>query len=340
MSATAQTGYLALGVQSAKGTPAEVDGSLALRLTSLNVSGRSDLLDFDEEIGGGRARESSAAVLGGFSVSGEVEGLLRANVIGYLLLGAGFTAAAPVQDATTGAYTHTFTPAETGKYLTVVTRWGSTDAVRKFSDVLVGSLSISLDANGKVTWTASLIGRQEEYGVAGITPTYETGPVANYAGSAVTLDATSYGWESVELSIENNLSDDEYVIGSRLLDDVTFGGREVGITGTVKVGGNNPSVTELYRKAVLGGAAATGPGGSEPYHSAASVTFGSTKLVGTSTTKYYGLKATMPDLVLAGFPLEGSGADRLTVDLEGSALKGASPEVTIDLVNAKATAYA
>lgn len=340
MSQTSQTGYLALALQTAKGTPATVDGSLALRLTSSSLSGNAELLDFEDEIGGGRAAESGAAVLGGFSVAGDLEGLLRSNVIGYLLLAAGFSADAPVQDGTSGAWTHTFTPSDTGTYLTIVTRWGSTDAVRQFSDCLVGSLTFSLDANGKVTWSASIIGARETFAVPGVTPTFETGPVANYAGSAVTLDTVAYRWESVELAIENNLSDDEFVIGSRMLDDVTFGAREVSISGTVKVGNNTPKVTDLYRKAVLGGAAATTPGSSDPFHSAAAVTLGSTKLAGTSTTKFYGLTATMPDLVLAGFPLEASGSDRLTVDLEGRALKGASPEVTFALVNTKATAYA
>lgn len=340
MSQTAQTGYVALGIQTAKGTPATVDGSLALRVTGFSVSGQSELLDFEEEIGGGRDSESGAAVLGGFMVSGDMEGLFRSKVFGYLLLAAGFTAAAPVQDALTGAYRHTFTPAITGSYLTLVTRWGSTDAVRRFEDCLVNELTISLDANGKVTWSASIIGARETYGVAGVTPTFETGPVANYAGSAVTLDSSTFAWESIELSIANNLSDDEFVIGSRLLDDVTFGAREVTVGGTVKVSDNSPSVTELYRKAVLGSGTATTPGSSDPYHSSAAVTFGSNRLVGTSTTHYFGVKATLPDLVLAGFPLGGSGSDRLTVDLEGRALAGASPVVTIELTNDKATAYA
>lgn len=340
MSQTAQTGYVALGIQTAKGTPATVDGSLALLVTGFSVSGQAELLDFEDEIGRGRDAESGSAVLGGFSISGDIEGLFRAKVIGYLLLAAGFTAGAPVQDATTGAYRHTFTPANTGTYLTLVSRWGSTDAVRRFEDCLVNELTISLDANGKVTWSASLIGVRETFGIAGVTPTFETGPVANYAGSAVTLDADTFGWESVEVSISNNLSDDEFVIGSRALDDVTFGAREVMVGGTVKVGDNSPSVTTLYRKAVLGGATATEAGSSDPYHSSAAVTFGSTKLVGTSTTHFYGATVTMPDLVLAGFPLEASGADRLTVDLEGRALAGASPVATIVLTNDKATAYA
>lgn len=342
MSEIAQTGYLALAVQTAKGTPATVSGTDALRLTSNGISGSSDMLDVEDEIGGGREADSAAAVMGGFTVGGEVEGLFRPKAFGLLLLAAGFAAAAPVQDATSGAWTHTFTPTTTTKYLSLLTRWGSTAAVRRFSDVLVNELSLSLDANGKVTWTASLIGRREEYGVAGVTPTFETNPVADYAGSAVTLDGLStYRFESMGLSIANNLSDDEFVIGSRQLEDVTPGAREVTMSGTIKVGDNSPAVTDLYRAAVLGSKTASdsAAAGAVPYHTSAALTFGSSKLIGTSTTKRHALIATIPDLVLAGFPLEASGADRLTVDLEGTALKGAGALVSIDLQNDRATQY-
>lgn len=342
MSEIAQNGYVALAVQTAKGTPAAVTGTDALRVTANNVSGASELLDFEDEIGGGRDAESSAAVLGGFVVSGELEGLFRPKAFGLLLQGAGFVASAPVQDAATGAYTHTFTPGSTPKYLSLLTRWGQTAAIRRFSDCLVNELTLSLDANGKVTWSASIIGRREEYGQTGITPTFETNPVANYAGSAVTLDGLgTYRFESTELGISNNLSDDEYVIGSRSLEDVTFGAREVTFGGTVKVGDNVPALTDLYRAAVFGSKTATdsSAAGSDPYHSSAAVTFGSSKLIGTSVTKRHALIASIPDLVLAGFPLEASGADRLTVDLEGRALKGAGNVLSIDLQNDRSAAY-
>ena len=241
MSQTAQTGYLALAPQTAKGTPATVDGTLALLVTSNSLSGsdraprlrRRDRRRPRRRLLGRRPRRV-------LRVRRPSRACSVPEVIGYLLLGAGFTAAAPVQDAATGAYTHTFTPANTGTYLSILSRWGSTAAVRRFSDCLVSELSICLDAGGKVTWSASFVGVNEEI-VAGVTPTFETGPVGNYEGSAVVLDTLgTYRFESVGLAIANNLSDDEWVIGSRKLDDVTFGNREVTMTGTVKVGTSPP----------------------------------------------------------------------------------------------------
>lgn len=344
MGDTAQTGYVAIAVQTAKGTPATPAAADAIKVTSNTVSGGSDLLDNDPEIGGGRETDSSAAVLGGFSVGGDLEGQFRAKIFGRLLLGAGFVASAPVQDAATGAYTHTFTPG-VAKWLTILSRWGSA-ATRLFSDCLVNELSLTLDANGKVTWSASIVGINEGFGATGITPSFETSPVANYAGSAATLDGLStYRFESMGLTIANNLSDDEFVIGSRVLDDVTPGNRDVSVSATLKGSSLPGPVLDLYRAAVYGSKTATGPttaagGGSDPYHSSAALTFGSTKLVGTSVTKRYGLAATIPDLVVSGFPLEASGADRLGAEIEGWAMKGAGNLVSIDLVNDQSTQYA
>lgn len=339
MSTTAQDGYVVLAPQTAKGTPNATLGAYGLRVTSSNTSGQSELLDDDPEIGGGRDNDTSAATMGGFSVAGDLEGAFRPSVVGLLLKAAGFQPGAPVQDAATGAWSHTFVPS-TFTYLTVEGRWGNTDAIRRFSDVLVNEFSVNLEANGKASWSASLLGSQESWQGTPSVPTFETDPIANYAGSAVTLDGLgTYRFESVGLTIANNLSDDEYVIGSRFLDDVTPGGREVTMSGTIKVGNNTPKVTDLYRAAVYGSKAATAPGGSDPYHSAGAITFGNPRLIGTSILKRFGMIATIPDLVLSGFPLEASGEDRLTVDIEGRAYKGAGDVLSVVLQNSKATPY-
>lgn len=341
----AQTGYVAIATQTVKGTPATIVAADAIRVNSNTVTGSADMLDNDPEIGGGRDVDSSAAVIGGFTVGGDLEGQFRPLIFGRLLLGAGFVAAAPVQDAATGAYTHTFTPG-TPKWLTILTRWGTAGRVSLFSDCLVNELSLSLDANGKVTWSASIVGVKETFGAAGITPAYETSPVANYAGSAAVLDSLgTYRFESMGFTLGNNLTDDEFVIGSRLLDDVTPLHREVTATGSLKAGSAPGIVTDLYRAALFGSKTATSPlavdgGSSDPYHSSAAFTFGSTKLVGTSTTKRYGITVTIPDAVIGGFPLESSGEDRLSAEVTATGLKGAGNVCSFDLVNTQSTQYA
>ena len=57
MSQTAQTGYVALAAQTAKGTPATVDGSLALLTTSNSLSGNADrVLRWTREVRDGSER--------------------------------------------------------------------------------------------------------------------------------------------------------------------------------------------------------------------------------------------------------------------------------------------
>src|SRR4051794_5561034 len=98
MSEIARTGYVVVGRQTAKGTPQTTLGAYGLRVTSNTLGGNSERLDDVPEIGGGRDYPSSSAVMGGFKISGSLEGLFRPKAFGLLLLGAGFTPSAPVQD--------------------------------------------------------------------------------------------------------------------------------------------------------------------------------------------------------------------------------------------------
>lgn len=336
----AGAGYVMLGRQTGRGAPVALTGAHAMRVTSSSLNGVAEMLDFDEEIGNGRDALSGSAFLGGFRVEGDLEGLLRTRTFPLLLMGAGFTFGAPVQDGVTGAYTHPMTDAP-ATYLTVETSFGANRAVRRFSDVLVNELTISLEAGGKGTFSASCIGRTEAWQAAPTTPTFETTPAATWDASAITLDGLgTYRWESIELSIANNLSDDEWTIGARTLEDVTPMTREVTLGGTIKVGNNSPAITDLYRAAVYGSKTATGPGATEVvYHSSASLVVQSGRLIGTSTTHRFGYTFTAPDLVLTGVPLDASGNDRLTVDLEGRVLKGAGDIITGEVRNDVATGY-
>jgi hypothetical protein len=341
MSDTAQEGYLALARQAAQGTA--VAPTRGLLVTSVDLSGQTENLVADPEIGGGRDIDAAGVALGTFSVSGDVEGYLRYNELGLLLLAAGFEELAdPVQDGTTGAWTHTFTPAAAFSWLTAETAWGRNRAIRRFRDCLVDELELSVAGNEFATFTAGLIGLGETWEATPSAPTYATGDsIGTYLGSRLTLDGLgSYRLSDLSLTIANNVSDDEAVIGQRELADLTPGAREVSWSGTLKLDGAAPeSVTDLYRAAMYGSKTATEPGTSDVYHTSATARFGSPKLIGTSTTLRYGVEVAMPDVVLNAFPLEGSGADVIEAQVEGRAVKGASPVSTITLHNAVGTRY-
>lgn len=337
MSDTAQPGYAALVAQAAKGTPGTVL-TRGMKCTDVGLSGRSDTDFGDAEIGGGRYTDANLPMLAGHAVSGGLSGYLRSTTFPLLLLGTGFTFAAPTQDGVTGAYTHVGTLGSTLTWLTAETSYGAGRAVRRFSDLLVGELNATLDANARAMFEANLVGITEAWQGGTSAVTYDTDPVADTNGSAITLDTLgTYKWESVGVHIANSVSDDEHVVGVRSLDDVTPGAREVTMTGTIKVGANTPSVTDLYRAAVYGSKTATAPGLDGPYHTSGNVVLGHRKFAGTSTTVRYGHTVAFADLVISGFPLEASGDDRLAVEIECRAV--GNPECTWTVRNAQATQY-
>lgn len=343
MSDTAQEGYLTLNRQAAQGTAATTV-TKGVRVTSTAVSGQSENLEADPEIGGGRDRDTAAVAPGVFSVSGAIEAYLRFNQLGYFLLAAGFEeASGPVQDGTTGAWTHTFTPAVDGpSWLTLESSWGRNRAIRRFVDCLVNELKLRVAGNDYATMSLDIAGLDEKWQASPSVPVFPAvDPIGTYLGSAVTLDGLgTYRLTDLEWTLANNTSDDESVIGSRKLIDRTMGQRDVRFTGTLRVDPSAPSqVTDLYRAAQYGSKTATEPGLDGPYHTSAVLTFGSRKLVGTSTTVRYGAKVTMPDVVLDAFPLESSGADVITASIEGTAFKGASPVSTIEVYNNVGTTY-
>lgn len=342
MSDTAQEGYLTLAAQTAQGTPATTL-TAGMRVTSTAVSGQTENLEADPEIGGGRDLDTAGIVPGGFSVGGDIEGYTRFDKLGYLLLGAGFEElAVPTQDATTGAWTHVFTPGPV-TWLTLEAAWGKNRAVRRFTDCLVDALSLSVAGNDWSNFTASFLGRGEAWQASPSVPVFASpDPIGNFLGSSITLDGLGdYRLTECEWTLANNSSDDEFVVGQRGLVDITPGRREVGFTGTVRVDPAAPAkVTDLYRAAMYGDKTLTAPGLDGPYHTSATLVFGSRKLVGTSITKRFSVAIGMPDVVLNAFPLEASGADVIEAAIEAKAVKGTNPVSTITLVNGFATKYA
>lgn len=342
MSDTAQLGYLALAKQTAKGTPNTAGLAAGGVLASdISLGLETSVEDSDPEIGGGRFQRNTSAMFGGARVGGSMEGVMRyATALPLLLLGAGFVEGAVTETATaSGAFRHPFTLG-TGvpTYLTAETSWGLARAVRRFTDCLVDSLTLSTEADGDTMFAADVIGVGETMQAGATAVTYEANDSrGTWLGSAVTIDGLgTYKTTSAEVKIGNNASDDEYVIGSRSLDDVTLGTLEAMFSASIRLGVNNPSVTDLYRAAAYGTKAGTTPGTTEPFTTSGAVTFGSGKLIGASATEKYRAVVTMPQIIIRPFTLDASGEDVLEVDLESRAYGSA---ITVDVYNARSTAY-
>lgn len=340
MSDTSQEGYVSLGKQTAQGTPATTvtTGILA---TSISVNAETENLMADPEIGAGRDRDAGGTGLASYKVAGSIEGLLRWDYLGHLLGAAGFQQqGAPAQEATTGAWEHTFVPGAP-TYLTLETAWGRNRLIRRVSDVLIGNLELTVAGDEFCTFTAEFLGLREGVQASPSVPTFVREPAGTALGSGVVLDGLgTYRLSDMSMTIENNLSDDEVVIGQRELADITPGRREVGFSGTIKPQGAAAIVTDLYRAAVYGSKTATAPVTTgDVFHTSAELTFGAPRLIGTSTTRRYGLMATLPDVVLEGIALDASGDDPIEAAITGHALAGASPVATLKLRNGRATAY-
>lgn len=341
MADTAQEGYVLVAAQAAPGEPATTLTE-GLRVTSVDVGAVTENIVADPEIGGTRSRDTGGIALGSFHVAGTIEGYVRLEQLGYLLRAAGLQpTGAPAQDGDTGAFTHTFEPGVLTP-LTLESAWGRNRLVRRFSDVYVTTLEFSTAGDEFATFSASVVGLEESVVDTPSTPMWATpDPIAHYLGSAVEVsDLATYRLSEMTWTLENNLSTDEVVIGQRALADITPGAREVSFSGTIKPKGTMEEVTMLYRAAAYGAPDATQPLETEPYHTASTMTFGSTKKIGTSETLRYGITLDMPDVVLNAFPLEASGADVLEASVEANALADAGqPEVTVSLRNARGTAY-
>lgn len=340
MSDTSQEGYVALAVQAAQGTPSPTVPT-GVKVTSVDVGATTENLIADPEIGGGRDRYTEGVALGSYHVAGDLEAYLRFDAFGFLLLMAGFVQdGAPVQDGTTGAYEHTFIPG-VFSYGTMETAWGRNRAIRRVSDCLVNELGLSVPGNDYATMSASILGLAEEWQASPSVPTFAAADaMGTYLGSAVELpELGTFRFSDLSLTVANNVSDDEAVIGQRELADITPGRREVSFSGTIKPQGNAQAVTDLYRAAVYGGDALTSPGDVDVYHTPAVVTFGSPRLIGTSTTHRYSVAFDLPDVVVDAFPLEGSGDDPIEAAIEANAFAGVEDVVTIRLRNARSTAY-
>lgn len=343
MSDTAQEGYFALAKQTAQGTvnTATTNG---YRVTSMDAGSVSDLLEADPEIGGGRDLDTAGVAFGSVHVEGTIDAYARYDLFGHFLLALGFTAPAPVQDAATGAWTHTFTPSASGfTWYTLETNWGRNRAIRRYIDAVLNSLELSVAGDDWVTAGMEWLALTETWQASPSVPTYASpDPIGTFLGSKIVLDGLgTYRLSEMSATIANNFTNDEAVVGQRSLVDLTPKRRDVTFSGNVKINPAAPTgVTDLYRAALWGSKTATAVSDTaEPYHTSATLTFGSPKLVGTSTTVRYGVELALPDVVLSAFPLGGSGDDVTEATIEGRAVKGAAAVSTIKLFNARGTQY-
>jgi hypothetical protein len=307
-------------------------GAAFMKLRGGSLGPNRDLLITDAEIGGGR--DTVDAYLGAISWAGDYETYVRMESITTLLkavLGSAATA------TTTGVTTHTITPLDSATlpFLAIEENIGGTLETMQFTDCVANTFHVEAEANGYMMATCGVIGKTA---LAGATktgaPVWDNSPLTVGTNILITLNGVTLPAKSFSLDINNNFEDDDFRLGSFVLGDLTAKGREINGSFTIR-----PADSALWRRAVFGTPAATGPGGlTTKDQLIITATTYEDIVAGIPATKA-SLTLTIPKVALEPFALEPSGDDVIENDISFRAVRPVqgTPILTAVVKNAKAT---
>lgn len=256
MSITGQVGHIQLAKQSAFGT---VNSTYAdyrgVKITGDSLVASNNPLIAEGEIGLGR--DITQAVPGGFAAAGSVNGNLRARAASVFLEGA-------LGTRTFSSTADVYTPADDLPVWSLEKRVGSASPellILRYQDVMVNTFTLSAPAGSLATFSAGLIAAGESriassVGNAVFASTsddllvFHGGRIMNGAtGSTVARDET---FQSIEVTINNNVAADEYTVRpSRFLRSLTEGVRSVEVNCTLVF--ENPDNYSKYTYGVTTG---------------------------------------------------------------------------------------
>lgn len=324
MGHSSQSGNVVLRSQTTAGIP-EPDlatAGVGVKIMSGSIGPNRTPIIAEKEIGGGR--DVVDAQLGPTGFSGEYSLYPRFDSLPTILracLGTASTVTA------TGVSTHTITPTDGQTPLLSVYEEISAGFERfLFNDVKVNTFGLEIDATGLITATAALVGKK---GVSGATDVaadalYDnTALVPGYTVS-VTFDGIELLPKSFSCTINNNVEDDDFRIGSKYVGDLTDKGRDVSGSFTIR----HEDAT-MFKKAVWGSTSATEPGG-QSYKGALVVTVEAFEMIG-ATAEPYGFTLTFPKVFISPFKLDPSGDDALQNDVEWTAVR---PDPAVKILTA------
>ncbi len=320
-----EEGYVGLAKQTASGPSAYVTPSHYLYVNSIAIEPDDNLLITNAEIGSGR--DITDAYEGTVKWSGSMDFVIRPEAIGLLILGA---MGAVTSSGIGAGYGHTFTPKNNLVPLSVEKKVGDGLEVFGYNDTKINDLKIECAAGALAKGSVDLISVQETAGKTANTPTFETAPVFTFAGGRVNLDDSSVSVKNLSFEIKNNIVEDDYRIGSRILGSLAEKRRE--LTATIDI---VPEDSKTYRKSVYGSPTATTVSGLQQTFSGA-FHFSLESADGVyipGTTQKYTLDVDIPKAVFRKAPIPTSGDDLITETLEMLPIKGAGDVVTITLRN-------
>jgi hypothetical protein len=329
-----QLGQVGFRTQTTKGSYANPGatapnaGTFA-RLISGALSGRRELLIPDPEIGGNR--DIPDAYMGPIAFAGEYEFYPRTDMVAQLLKGA---LGAPVSTLVTDHTNHVFTPSDatTLPWVSVEENIGGNYETFNYTDAVVNTFHLEVDAEGYLRGTAGLIALTQTAGnTKTVTPAWDTTPL--FVGSTVSVlwNGVALPAKSMTFDLNNNFEDNDFRLGSVTLGNLVPKRREFNMGVTIR-----PDDAALWKTATYGGPALTTAAAGAAFKDDAQIVITSYENIPTTTTKY-SITITIPQATIRPFEVVPSGDDVIEHDIEIVALRPnpATAILTITAVSGK-----
>lgn len=329
MSNDSLIGALGLGRQTAKDVVTTTAQFLPATSVGLNMNQNAQALP--AEIGGDYFLRNSykASVVGG----GDIAMVVRPNGIGnFLYMLAGQDTVSPISSNGSTYYSHSFVPFTPAAGVDLPWFTAYKDAGKLYAEQYLNtklrSLSFDIPKSGIVTAQASLIATTPStITVASLpTETFDSTPQFQTCQAAITFVNESSSpsltlqtkVERFSLQYANNVSEDEFSVGSFYLDDITLLQRTVMVNLDFIV-----RSTSFYQAAYLNGSTVPSAWSPQIYRGALTITLNSTSLIGT-TLQTYQLVFTFPGLDFMTSPVNMAGAELIRATLSTQVTLGPS----------------
>lgn len=334
MGYSSQSGQVILRSQAVQGTYQADTGTLGVGtlLRSGGLASNRDLLIADPEIGGGR--DVTDANLGPASWSGDYEMYARLDALTTLFKACLGTIGSVVA---TGITTNTITPVDSGTlpFLSIEENIGGTLETYNYTDCVVNTMHLEVDANGYLMCTAGIIAAKQ---IAGATktavPVFDQLPMIVGTNCTITYNAVSLPAKSFSLDVNNNIEDDDFRLGSFYLGDLTAKRREVTAGFNIR-----ESSSALWRQATYGVPAATQVGGLTTKNQLVISCLTYENIAGGTPSTPNTLTITIPKYILNPYAYGPSGDDIIESDISGQAVRPVvgTPIMTVVTKTARAT---
>lgn len=324
MSYLGNAGHFGIAKQTVKGTP--VASTRFLKCLDIDIKPDPKNIETKPEISP-NARVKTDILAGAISWAGPLKAYLRPNVFPMLVVASGFS------DSVSGAgpYTHTLTPTDALPWSTFEKNVADQICLQ-YIDAVMNDFQVKATKNDLAQLEGNILATTEKK-ITATSPTEETAPLLRFDQAVVTFDGgVTLPFENITFGFHNNCSNDEFVLGSRKLYDITPRRRDLNFEGVIKF---DPT---LYRKVYYGSGTATEIGTALYEVTNTTIVFTSDIIAGGATP--FSVTITIPRMSLQTYVIPQGEDKPIWVPLKAEPLKASGSNIcTIVVVNDIATQY-